>query len=87
MRFVAELVSLDDLAGTVKPTDRIPRHAEDLGRLLRAYALSFGDVHSTLQSRRVSSITRCAAASIYGRRPVNWLMTMLALVSIPFSPQ
>jgi hypothetical protein len=62
MGFVTELVALDDLAGTVKSTDRVTRHAEDFGRLLRAYALPFGDVHSILQSSRVSSIIRCAVS-------------------------
>lgn len=45
MGFVTDLVPLDDLAGTVKPTDRISWHAEYIGGLLGAYALAFGYAH------------------------------------------
>jgi hypothetical protein len=39
VRFMTELVTLGDFAGSVYATDRVAGHAEDLGRLRRAYAL------------------------------------------------
>ncbi len=45
MRFVTELVALDDLASSIDAAYRVPRHAKYLGRLGGAYAFSLRNAH------------------------------------------
>lgn len=66
MGFVAELVALNNFAGSIDSTDRIARNTQYLGGLGRAYAPSFCDVHVTPQCLRVISRIRCAVAVMLG---------------------
>jgi hypothetical protein len=71
VRFVTELVTLDDLAGAVDPADRVARHAKYLGCLGGADTFAFRYVHFTPQCLRVVSIIRCAAAVMLGSLKVS----------------